>query len=699
MAEESLPVWLDRTLLAYTQALVNGRQMPRRRNLHFIGPGLTVADNATTGATEVTISSAETTVVLPESHGAVGNGSTDDRAALQAALDEAALTGGTVLLSPGKNYRISAPLVIAAANSFVNVTLRTAQSPYTTLSTNARISVNYDDGPALVIQGSRRVRVQDVVFIGTNSFVANTSDMWDTSVFLVSGIRDNRYSPSCAIVLDPFLAGNPGGSASNRYPALTAYYTSAYDQASAGQTEILGCHFIQWNVGIMNSPSASTLGGDGLTMRDCIFDTCQWAYASGQAQTKGCVLSNCTATNIRGFVNTVSYGSRQGFAPIILGGSVGACRELFNINQQYGPFTCIGLFCETTLSIGVLGSNFASGAPAATFIGCEFALYYDSTYDSVDCHLIAYRPTIFIGGAIGFNSGTGTFRVHNGVRMVFDSVAFLASASNDHLPVDFQTPASVEFRDCQTLHSTPNQNGRGVLSTLALASGGTATLSRVSDGVAQFTLTGAGAELQVGDHIQRTTTGYNPALEDPGATPFTTSTSLGTVLEISSDTITLGQVPFTVEAALPLASIGYTRRRITFDPYGTTITANGGMDLPYPQALTSGGTAMVARDVFGENVYGTSGVPNVIAGNAIYLQEDGTVVANVKDGKMAIGQSTTAAAASALLELDSTTGALLITRMTSTQRDALTASNGMQIYNTTTDKFQGYAGGAWVDLH
>ena len=36
---------------------------------------------------------------------------------------------------------------------------------------------------------------------------------------------------------------------------------------------------------------------------------------------------------------------------------------------------------------------------------------------------------------------------------------------------------------------------------------------------------------------------------------------------------------------------------------------------------------------------------------------------------------------------------------TTTTRNALTPTNGDTIYNSTTNKFQGYAGGAWVDLH
>lgn len=54
---------------------------------------------------------------------------------------------------------------------------------------------------------------------------------------------------------------------------------------------------------------------------------------------------------------------------------------------------------------------------------------------------------------------------------------------------------------------------------------------------------------------------------------------------------------------------------------------------------------------------------------------------------------------SVALEINSTTKAFLNARMTTSERNALTAVNGMQIYNTTDDKLQVYAAGVWVDLH
>jgi hypothetical protein len=72
---------------------------------------------------------------------------------------------------------------------------------------------------------------------------------------------------------------------------------------------------------------------------------------------------------------------------------------------------------------------------------------------------------------------------------------------------------------------------------------------------------------------------------------------------------------------------------------------------------------------------------------------------NFMAGDLIVGDTDTPVNSSVGLELNSTTKAILSSRMTTTERDALTAVNGMVLYNTTTDKLQVYAAGAWVDLH
>jgi len=50
------------------------------------------------------------------------------------------------------------------------------------------------------------------------------------------------------------------------------------------------------------------------------------------------------------------------------------------------------------------------------------------------------------------------------------------------------------------------------------------------------------------------------------------------------------------------------------------------------------------------------------------------------------------------IDCTTTQGAFAVPRLTTAQRDAITAFNGMVVYNTTTGKFQGYEAGAWVNL-
>jgi hypothetical protein len=87
----------------------------------------------------------------------------------------------------------------------------------------------------------------------------------------------------------------------------------------------------------------------------------------------------------------------------------------------------------------------------------------------------------------------------------------------------------------------------------------------------------------------------------------------------------------------------------------------------------------------------------VTANNTIQLG-NGNVTQVTTAGSVGIG--TTSPNANAALEIVSTTKGLLLPRLTTLQRDAMSSTPaGLVIFNTTDSKVQAYTGSAWVDLH
>lgn len=121
-------------------------------------------------------------------------------------------------------------------------------------------------------------------------------------------------------------------------------------------------------------------------------------------------------------------------------------------------------------------------------------------------------------------------------------------------------------------------------------------------------------------------------------------------------------------------------------------------------AFVSGVTSSVQTQI-------SAKVPLVTATNNAVTRFDGTTGLVQNSGVILDDSNNLSTAGAALLgavgtpvdgaalELRSTTTAMLLTRLTTAQITALTAVNGMLVYNTSTDRFQGYFAGAWADLH
>lgn len=114
-------------------------------------------------------------------------------------------------------------------------------------------------------------------------------------------------------------------------------------------------------------------------------------------------------------------------------------------------------------------------------------------------------------------------------------------------------------------------------------------------------------------------------------------------------------------------------------PTGTDTISILGADVIIKSSVT--GTSIYTADYF--SIYKEDG-----SGLFVHVEPDN------KSFNIGFGTPVT----SAVLNIDTTDGALLLPRMNTAQMNALTPSNGMLIYNNQTNKFVGYENGSWVNL-
>jgi hypothetical protein len=159
------------------------------------------------------------------------------------------------------------------------------------------------------------------------------------------------------------------------------------------------------------------------------------------------------------------------------------------------------------------------------------------------------------------------------------------------------------------------------------------------------------------------------------------------------------------DASLSNAVVASLKARTLFLYGGSGVNASGSAEI-----LCS----MVANNAAGNAAYlritnlGTEKwVIGVLAGDAFLHFRSGAgtmaaateVAALSQNGRMILGGTSASLSASSALQVDSTTACFCPPRMTTVQRDAIVAKAGDTIYNTTTNKHQGYDGATWNDFY
>jgi hypothetical protein len=130
---------------------------------------------------------------------------------------------------------------------------------------------------------------------------------------------------------------------------------------------------------------------------------------------------------------------------------------------------------------------------------------------------------------------------------------------------------------------------------------------------------------------------------------------------------------------------------------GKNFIVSGGAASAGPSAHPGGNVLLYGGDAAGIKGVATGGHVGISGGAGVNGGGHGHVHIQRYGGGLAVG-SANAPGPSVAISMDSATRVLLLNRLTKTQRDALMPVNGMIIYNSTTNKFQGYQNGSWQDL-
>jgi len=215
---------------------------------------------------------------------------------------------------------------------------------------------------------------------------------------------------------------------------------------------------------------------------------------------------------------------------------------------------------------------------------------------------------------------------------------------------------------------------------------------------------------------------YNDLINLP--TSFTGLSSLGLVTgavinEFSTDTTLSGvsntavptesAVKTYVDSNLPtdLTDLG-----ISDGTAGQILTTNGSGSFTFQDATSVGNFTLASSTIDTDDSSAINITPSIIANSDLTVENDATVnglltvsrlnvTGDIESGGTGTPElfSEGAILLTASTRVEVTQTPFKMASFTTAQRDTLTPENGDTIYNTTTNKFQGYAGGSWVDLH
>lgn len=235
-------------------------------------------------------------------------------------------------------------------------------------------------------------------------------------------------------------------------------------------------------------------------------------------------------------------------------------------------------------------------------------------------------------------------------------------------------------------------------SDLSLAGNISVTGKTVLSNVGNITITGGSS-----NQLLQTDGQGNLSWVTPTGTTITVDNFTGNGVETQ---YTLTVTP-TSEAYTMVAMAGTLQPRSVYSLSGNVITFSSAPPATAPIEITTFSSLMGygTSDIVANSFTANTLTANTLAGNIISSSTNLSVntlsansITNTGTGIPTIN-SATSINFTASTVVRTTSSPFQFYNCSSTVRDAIAASNGYVIYNTTTNKLQVYANGSWVDLH
>jgi len=345
-----------------------------------------------------------------KAHGAIGDGVADDRAAIQSAIDYAAYNAGSpskMIYMPHGRYKINGTLHLGYGdasfgnNGFTSLILFSFKSGYDSSFSGAKIIVNFDNAPAINIQGGLRSQVVGILLEGKNKVLeayqypymkieswytrytdnAGADGRMTSAPNIVDGIKRGHFG----ITIDAYSA--VVADALEPWPVAPPY---GYGKVKSSGIKVLDCTLKFFVAAIVDHPSDGDAGsgdsnGDFIEVKGCNIKQNKYGVSIGNTQSRQVnIIDNQLDINWKSITNR-AHGRRHGRVNYVAMNHFSGYQALdigdLSVN---GPLVIDSNYAETLLKIGYFQGG-GSNATSAQFRGNTWALSaMDGALDVID---------------------------------------------------------------------------------------------------------------------------------------------------------------------------------------------------------------------------------------------------------------------------------------------------------------------------